>query len=69
MRDGSRVGERPPLREAQQRFAADLAQLPPEARRISGPVAPRPVFSEQLTALSNRVRHRIETEYLSPART
>jgi nicotinate phosphoribosyltransferase len=69
MRDGIRVSERPPLREAKERFAADLAQLPPEARRISRPVARRPVFSEQLTALSDRVRHRIETEYLSPART
>ncbi|MFC4494361.1 nicotinate phosphoribosyltransferase [Streptomyces ovatisporus] len=66
MRDGARVGEAPPLREAQDRFAADLAELPPEARRIDGPVAPRPVESEELRNLSERVRHRIESEYLAP---
>ncbi|HEV7627843.1 MAG TPA: nicotinate phosphoribosyltransferase, partial [Streptomyces sp.] len=68
MRDGMRVSERPALREAQERFTADLAQLPPGARRIYDPVAPRPVFSEQLRTLSDQVRHRIESEFLTPER-
>jgi nicotinate phosphoribosyltransferase len=66
MRDGLRLGERPPLREARERFAAELAQLPSEARRINEPTAPRPVQSQQLKALNDKVRHRIEREYLAP---
>lgn len=68
MRNGRRVSEPPPLREAQERFVADLAQLPPEARRITGPLPRRPVFSDQLKALTDQVRHRIESEILSPER-
>lgn len=64
MRDGVRVSPRPPLRQARERFAAEVAQLPPAARRVSDPVAPRPRFSEQLRALSEQVRHRIEQEVL-----
>ncbi|OEU86933.1 nicotinate phosphoribosyltransferase [Streptomyces abyssalis] len=68
MRNGRRVSEAPPLREARERFTADLAQLPPEARRITGPTAPRPAFSDRLKALSDQVRHRIESEILAPQR-
>ena len=68
MRDGMRVREAPPLREAQERFAADLAELPQEARRLTRPVAPQPVFSGQLRALTDQVRQRIENEYLAPER-
>ncbi|HWM37137.1 MAG TPA: nicotinate phosphoribosyltransferase [Streptomyces sp.] len=68
MRDGMRVREPPPLREAQERFAADLAELPQEARRLTGPVAPHPVFSGQLRALTDQVRQRIQTEFLAPER-
>jgi nicotinate phosphoribosyltransferase len=68
MRNGRRVSEPPPLREAQERFAADLAQLPPEARRITGPLPPRPAFSDRLKALTDQVRRRIESEILAPER-
>ncbi|WP_314174735.1 nicotinate phosphoribosyltransferase [Streptomyces winkii] len=68
MRGGRRVSEAPPLREAQQRFAADVAQLPPEARRITGPLPPRPVFSDESKALTAQVRRRIEREILAPER-
>ncbi|MGP3980062.1 nicotinate phosphoribosyltransferase [Streptomyces sp. KR80] len=66
MRDGQRTGERPALDEARAWFTADLAELPQDARRITDPTAPRAVFSEQLTALADRVRHRIEEEVLAP---
>jgi nicotinate phosphoribosyltransferase len=68
MRKGRRVSEAPPLREAQERCTADLAQLPPEARRITGPLAPRPVFSDELKALTDQVHHRIESQILAPER-
>ncbi|MFF5958350.1 nicotinate phosphoribosyltransferase [Streptomyces luteogriseus] len=60
MQDGRRIGERPALDESGERFAADLAGLPPAARRIRAPVAPRPRTSDQLTALAGRVRRHIE---------
>ncbi|MCK8437247.1 nicotinate phosphoribosyltransferase [Streptomyces sp. D2-8] len=60
MRDGRRTGERPTLDESGERFAADLAGLPPAARRIRDPVAPQAGTSDQLTALADRVRRRIE---------
>ncbi len=66
MRDGFRVNDRPALREAQERFAAELARLPLEARRIGEPVAPHPVFSDRVTELGEQVRRRIESELLSP---
>ncbi|SCK09132.1 nicotinate phosphoribosyltransferase [Streptomyces sp. WMMB 322] len=68
MRNGHRVTEAPPLREAQDRFAAEVAQLPPEARRITGPVPRHPEFSDQLKALTEQVRRRIESEILTPER-
>jgi len=66
MRDGRRLEEAPALHEAQDRFASELAQLPPDARRITDPVAPRAAYSEQLTELTQQVRHRIETGLLAP---
>lgn len=66
MRDGERVAAAPPLREAQDRFAADLAELPQEARRITRPVAPEPLESDRLRSLSELVRQRIQSEYLAP---
>ncbi|BBC29622.1 Nicotinate phosphoribosyltransferase [Streptomyces graminofaciens] len=41
MRNGRRTAERPDLEEMRARNAADLAGLPPAARRIRTPVAPR----------------------------
>lgn len=59
MRDGQRTGSGPTLRECRERFAADLAALPSAARRIRVPVPPRATTSEQLGALTERVRRRI----------
>ncbi|WP_329317035.1 nicotinate phosphoribosyltransferase [Streptomyces sp. NBC_01262] len=67
MRDGRRTDARPMLGECGERFAADVAVLPPAARRIRGPVAPGAVASGRLTALADRVRRRIEEETLAPA--
>ena len=67
MRNGRRAGGRPMLAECGGKFAADLAELPPTARRIRAPVAPRAVASERLTALADRVRRRIEEETLASA--
>lgn len=67
MRSGRRTGGRPRLAECAERFAADLAGLPPTARRIRSPVAPRAVASERLTALTDRVRHHIEEQTLASA--
>lgn len=56
MRDGRRL--RPPdtLGAARARLFADLAALPPDARRIRGPVAPRARRSDGLDRLTERVR-------------
>ncbi|RLU89202.1 nicotinate phosphoribosyltransferase [Streptomyces griseocarneus] len=68
MRDGRRVSgpDRLPdrLEAARRRFLADLDELPPQARRIASPVAPRAVLSGPLTELAVRVRGRIERELL-----
>lgn len=66
MLDGKRVGDRPPLTAARERFAADLGALPRTARSIRDPTAPRAVSSERLTALTGQVRSRIELEMLGP---
>ncbi|WP_314225031.1 nicotinate phosphoribosyltransferase [Streptomyces zaehneri] len=68
MRDGRRTGGPATLDECRARCAADLDGLPPAARRIRAPVAPRAVASEGLSELTARVRHRIE-EQLSAAPT
>ncbi|MER6623976.1 nicotinate phosphoribosyltransferase [Streptomyces sp. NPDC000931] len=60
MRGGRRTGARPTLDECRERFTADLDGLPPAARRIRAPVAPRATASERLSALAARVRRRIE---------
>jgi nicotinate phosphoribosyltransferase len=68
MRHGRRVSDPPALREAQERFTAELAQLPPESRRITGPLPQRPVYSDQLKSLADQVRYRIESEILTAER-
>ncbi|MDN0199135.1 nicotinate phosphoribosyltransferase [Streptomyces sp. S.PNR 29] len=60
MRGGRRTSSGPTLDECRARFAADLSALPPAARRIRDPVAPRATASEHLGALAARVRRRIE---------
>ncbi|MFE4050195.1 nicotinate phosphoribosyltransferase [Streptomyces sp. YIM B13518] len=60
MRGGRRTGPGPTLDECRERLTADLAGLPPAARRIRAPVAPRATASERLGALAARVRRRIE---------
>lgn len=62
MRSGQRTGMRSTLGECRERFAVDLAQLPPVARRIRAPVAPGATSSERLSALTDRVRRGIEEE-------
>ncbi|MPY56027.1 nicotinate phosphoribosyltransferase [Streptomyces spongiae] len=65
MRNGRRTVHRPTLGESGERFAADLAALQPAARRVQTPLAPRVRTSEQLTALADQVRRRIEDEVLA----
>ncbi|MFF9113548.1 nicotinate phosphoribosyltransferase [Streptomyces sp. NPDC014805] len=60
MEGGTRAGERATAAESGERFTADLAGLPPAARGIRAPVAPRAVTSGRLTALTEQVRRRIE---------
>ncbi|WP_306432834.1 hypothetical protein [Streptomyces griseoflavus] len=60
MRDGRRTGPGPTLDQCRERLTADLQDLPPAARRIRAPVAPRAAPSERLGALAARVRRRIE---------
>ncbi|MGW2650068.1 nicotinate phosphoribosyltransferase [Streptomyces sp. NPDC001393] len=62
MRNGQRTGSRPTLDECRERLAADLAELPPEARRIRAPAAPRATASERLSTLASQVRRRIRAE-------
>ena len=59
MRDGRRTGDRAGLGECRARLAADLAALPPSARRVRGPVPPRATPSGPLGALTDAVRRRI----------
>ncbi|MFJ2924105.1 nicotinate phosphoribosyltransferase [Streptomyces massasporeus] len=68
MQDGRRTVGRPSLDASGERFAADLAGLPPAARRIRAPVAPRAGISDQLTALADRVRRRIEDAVAASSR-
>ncbi|MGW0988896.1 nicotinate phosphoribosyltransferase [Streptomyces sp. NPDC002486] len=66
MRDGRRTGGRATLDACRERLAADLAGLPPAARRIRDPVAPRATASEHLSALARRVRRRIDEQTSAP---
>ncbi|MGA5193207.1 nicotinate phosphoribosyltransferase [Streptomyces exfoliatus] len=61
MRGGLRTEPPDTPAAAKARFEADLAALPPEARRIEHPVPPVPTASTRLTALTAVVRHRIES--------
>ncbi|MEU0337734.1 nicotinate phosphoribosyltransferase [Streptomyces bobili] len=65
MRGGQRAGSRPTLDECRERFTADLGGLPPTARRIRDPIAPRATTSERLGALAADVRRRIEEQMSS----
>ncbi|MFD7443304.1 nicotinate phosphoribosyltransferase [Streptomyces sp. NPDC059909] len=67
MRNGRRTSARTTLGECRERFATDLAELPPKARLIRAPVAPSATVSERLSALADRVRRRIEEETPTPA--
>ncbi|MEV7869942.1 nicotinate phosphoribosyltransferase [Streptomyces sp. NPDC088124] len=67
MRRGERVAERPVPAESRARFADDLAGLPPEARLVRSPVAPRAESSARLVALTERVRRRIEAHVFAAA--
>ncbi|MXQ57891.1 nicotinate phosphoribosyltransferase [Streptomyces sp. XHT-2] len=60
MRDGRRTGPRATLAACRDRLSADLAVLPPQARRIRQPVAPRATVSGQLGDLTARVRRELE---------
>ncbi|GGW79916.1 MULTISPECIES: nicotinate phosphoribosyltransferase [Streptomyces] len=66
MRGGQRTGSRPTLDECRERLAADLAGLPPAARRTRAPVAPRATTSERLGTLSRNVRRRIDERTSAP---
>jgi nicotinate phosphoribosyltransferase len=66
MRGGQRTGGRPTLDACRERLAADLAGLPPAARRIRDPVAPRATASEHLSALARRVRRHIDEQTPAP---
>ncbi|MFI1702517.1 nicotinate phosphoribosyltransferase [Streptomyces bobili] len=66
MRGGQRTGSRPTLAECRERLAADLAGLPPAARRTRAPVAPRATTSERLGTLSRDVRRRIDERTSAP---
>lgn len=61
MRGGRRTDPSDTPMAARARFEADVAALPDEARRIERPVAPVPVVSARLAALTSAVRRRIET--------
>jgi nicotinate phosphoribosyltransferase len=54
LRSGERVELPGTLREARERFHADLDLVPTEARRIAGPVAPTPTISRALADLTER---------------
>ncbi|MFE2673815.1 nicotinate phosphoribosyltransferase [Streptomyces hygroscopicus] len=60
MRAGRRTAAPDTLDRARRRLGADLAGLPPQARRIRHPAPPRPATSAGLARLAGRVRHRIE---------
>ncbi|MFF5570180.1 nicotinate phosphoribosyltransferase [Streptomyces luteogriseus] len=66
MRGGQRTGGRTTLDACRERLAADLAGLPPAARRIRNPVAPRATASEHLSALARRVRRHIDEQTSAP---
>jgi nicotinate phosphoribosyltransferase len=56
MREGRRTGPGSDLEASRRRFEADIVRLPEEARRLRAPIAPRPGFSQALSALTDRTR-------------
>ncbi|MGY5128636.1 nicotinate phosphoribosyltransferase [Streptomyces nigrescens] len=66
MRGGVRSTPRGRLADARQRVVADVAELPATARYIRSPQAVQPRLSKRLSALTDRVRRRIEREVLAP---
>ncbi|MBO1417720.1 nicotinate phosphoribosyltransferase [Streptomyces sp. FH025] len=60
MAGGERTSPPGTLAEARAAFAADLALLPPSARRIRSPQLPTAAVSERLAELTADVRRRIE---------
>ncbi|MFE3632718.1 nicotinate phosphoribosyltransferase [Streptomyces sp. NPDC059168] len=60
MLGGRRTVGRATLDDGRARFATDLDGLPPAARRVRAPVAPRATMSGRLAALASDVRRRIE---------
>ena len=67
MREGRRVSDRTELDTARKRFAADLAALPPGARTIGAPVAPKAELSGLLSSLAAHVRGYIEKNLMRDA--
>ncbi|MER6103339.1 nicotinate phosphoribosyltransferase [Streptomyces sp. NPDC001832] len=67
MREGRRVSKRAELDTARQRLFADLAALPPEARTIRAPTAPKAELSGRLGSLAADVRRHIEKDLLGDA--
>lgn len=60
MAGGRRTGQARALADGRAAFEADLAELPPLAVRLDGPIPPVAVFSDRLRALAEQVRGRIE---------
>jgi nicotinate phosphoribosyltransferase len=67
MREGRRISKRTELDIARQRLFADLAALPPEARTIRAPTAPKAELSGRLASLTADVRRHIEKNLLGDA--
>jgi nicotinate phosphoribosyltransferase len=65
MTGGHHSGGPRPLAAMRAAYESDLADLPPQARRIHDPKAPTATVSERLRALTDEVRHRIETDLVS----
>ncbi|MEU9848288.1 nicotinate phosphoribosyltransferase [Streptomyces sp. NPDC047985] len=63
MREGRRASPRTGSAEAQKRFTADLAALPPRARAVRAPVAPRAELSPRLVSLTADVRRYTEARF------
>ncbi|GFE18956.1 nicotinate phosphoribosyltransferase [Streptomyces glebosus] len=66
MSGGVRSTPRGRLADARRRVVADVAELPATARYIRSPHPVRPRVSKRLSALTDRVRRRIEREVLAP---
>jgi len=67
VRKGTRIGPAPGLQHIRERCAADVAALPEEARRVTGPRPLHSSTSPRLRALTDRVRRHIRDAYLPDA--